>query len=89
MEQLIEMVGKIIIFLQILLVLYSTYSGPSLNMEKPDYRQAASCGSSKEAKAYREAEKKLIEEGKFKEAQQMDFEDIRSKFGDKYDQGIA
>ncbi|SDP16473.1 RHS repeat-associated core domain-containing protein [Clostridium gasigenes] len=67
---------------------YSMYSGPALNMEKPDHRKTASCGSSKEAKAHRLAQKKLIEQGKFKEAQQMDFDDVKSKFGAKYDGGI-
>jgi hypothetical protein len=30
----------------------------------------------------------LIEEGKFQEAQEMDFADLRSKFGTKYEAGI-
>ena len=58
-------------------------------METPDHRQTGSWGSSGEAKAYRHRQKELVEQGKFKEAQQMDIDDVRSKFGDKYDQGIG
>lgn len=57
-------------------------------MEKADHRQTASWGSSKEAKAYRAEQKKLIDKGDFKGAQQMDIKDVRAKFGDKYDKGI-
>jgi len=67
---------------------YSKNKGPSVNMEKADHRLTASWGSSKEAKAYRAEQGKLINQGKFKEAQQMDWIDIRSKFGNKYDKGI-
>ncbi len=63
--------------------------GPAIKMEKEDHRETASCGSSKEAREYREEQKKLIEEGKFREALQMDIDDIHEKFGDKYDDAIA
>jgi len=63
--------------------------GPAIIMEKPDHNQTASYGSSKDAKEYRDEQKKLIEEGKFREAFEMDVEDIREKFGDKYDEAIA
>lgn len=63
--------------------------GPAIKMEKEDHRQTASCGSSREAREYRELQKKLIDEGKFKEALQMDIDDIKEKFGDKYDEAIA
>jgi len=62
--------------------------GPCIIMEKGDHRQTASYGSSKEAREYREKQKELIEQGKFKEAQQMDIDDIHEKFGDKYDDAI-
>mgnify|MGYP000006218688 CR=1 FL=1 len=62
--------------------------GPAIKMEKEDHRQTASCGSSKEAREYREQQKELIEQGKFKEALQMDIDDIHDKFGDKYDDAI-
>lgn len=63
--------------------------GPAIKMEKGDHRETASCGSSKEAREYRDAQRKLIEEGKFREALQMDIDDIHEKFGDKYDDAIA
>lgn len=66
-----------------------TDDGPAIKMEKADHRQTASCGNSKEAREYRAAQKELIEQGKFREALQMDIDDIREKFGDKYDDAIA
>ena len=63
--------------------------GPAIKMEKEDHRQTASCGSSAEAREYREQQKELIENGKFREALQMDIDDIHEKFGDKYDDAIA
>lgn len=63
--------------------------GPAIKMEKEDHRQTASCGSSKEAREYRVAQKELIDQGKFREALQMDIDDIYDKFGDKYDDAIA
>ncbi len=66
-----------------------TGDGPAISMNKEEHRQTASCGNSKEAQEYRAEQKKLIEEGKFKEAQQMDIDDIREKFGGKYDDQIA
>ena len=62
--------------------------GPAIKMEKEDHRQTASCGMSREAREYREKQRELIEQGKFREALQMDIDDIREKFGDKYDDAI-
>lgn len=62
--------------------------GPAIKMEKEDHRQTASCGNSKEAREYRAAQKELIDQGKFREALQMDIDDIHEKFGDKYDDAI-
>ena len=58
-------------------------------MEKSDHRQTASCGRSKEASAYRAKQQDLINNGRFKEAVQMDINDLQSKFGNKYAQGIS
>ena len=55
--------------------------GPAVSMLKEDHRQTASWGNSKGARAYREKQRGLIQEGGFREAQQMDIDDIRSKFG--------
>jgi hypothetical protein len=38
--------------------------------------------------AYRSQQQGLIERGEFLVAQQMDLEDVRSKFGSMYDRGI-
>ncbi|GFI33086.1 hypothetical protein IMSAGC013_04493 [Lachnospiraceae bacterium] len=62
--------------------------GPAIRMDKSDHRETASCGNSREAREYRERQKELIDEGKFDEAVQMDIDDIREKFGDKYDDAI-
>ena len=62
--------------------------GPAIKMEKEDHRQTASCGSSREAREYRVQQKELINQGKFREALQMDIDDIHEKFGDKYDDAI-
>lgn len=67
---------------------FSRDSGPAVSMEIAEHRQTASWGSSKEAKAYRAQQKKLIDEGKFQDAQQMDIDDLRLKFGEKYDPAI-
>ena len=63
--------------------------GPAIKMEKEDHRETASYGNSKEAQEYRQKQKELIEQGKFREAFEMDVKDIRDKFGDKYDDAIA
>ncbi|MCF2910373.1 RHS repeat-associated core domain-containing protein [Pseudoalteromonas sp. DL2-H2.2] len=66
----------------------SKNKGPAISMDKADHRQTASWGNSKEAKAYRAQQKQLIDNGQFKEAQQMDVNDVQSKFGTKYDSAI-
>ncbi len=63
--------------------------GPAIVMEKVDHRQTASCGSSLDAREYRQQQKELIDQGKFEEAMQMDIDDIHEKFGGKYDDAIA
>ena len=67
---------------------YSTRKGPAVRMETEDHMDTASWGSSKEAKAYRAKQQELINQGKFEEAQQMDIDNVRELFGDKYDKGI-
>lgn len=66
----------------------SKSDGPCISMCEADHKMTASFGSSKEARAYREQQKNLIEQGRFREAQQMDITDIQSKFGGKYDEAI-
>ena len=64
------------------------FDGPAIKMEKLDHQKTASWGNSLEAREYRELQKELIDNGKFKEAIKMDIDDITSKFGDKYDNAI-
>jgi hypothetical protein len=63
-------------------------NGPVIRMDRADHRATASCGSSKGAKAYRARQKRLIDQGHFLAAQQMDIDDVRAKFGSKYDDAI-
>lgn len=63
--------------------------GPCIKMDKEDHRKTASCGNSREAREYRQQQKELIESGRFRDAIQMDIDDIKDKFGDKYDDAIA
>lgn len=63
--------------------------GPAIRMDKADHRQTASCGRSKAAQQYRQKQSDLIKNGRFKDAINMDIEDIHSKFGNKYDKGIS
>ena len=67
---------------------YSRNKGPAIRMDTQDHMRTESWGSSNQAKQYREKQRFLIESGMFKEAQQMDIEDLHMKFGDKYDKGI-
>ena len=62
--------------------------GPAIKMEKEDHRQTASCGSSLEAREYQAEQREKIQNGDFRGALQMDIDDIREKFGDKYDAAI-
>lgn len=62
--------------------------GPAIAMEKKDHQKTASFGSSREAKEYREVQKQNIDSGNIRKAIEMDINDLRSKFGNKYDKGI-
>ncbi|MFT0867416.1 hypothetical protein [Pseudomonas sp. CAM1A] len=57
-------------------------------MDPSDHRLTASYGSSSEAKAYRAKQEELLQEGRLKDAIQMDVDDIRSRFGSEYDAAI-
>lgn len=62
--------------------------GPAIKMDKEDHRLTASCGSSIEAREYQAAQREKIENGDFRGAVQMDIDDIKDKFGNKYDKAI-
>lgn len=63
--------------------------GPTIKMDIADHRKTASCGNSMEARNYREMQRKFIEKNEFRKALQMDIDDIKEKFGDKYDEAIS
>ena len=66
----------------------SRLDGPSILMTEKDHALTASYGSSLSAQSYRAKQAKYIEEGNWKKAFEMDVNDIRSKFGEKYDEAL-
>lgn len=66
----------------------SVEEGSAIWMETLDHRQTASWGRSRSAIAYRKRQHELIQQGIFLEALQMDIDDVRSNFGNKYDEAI-
>jgi RHS repeat-associated protein len=64
--------------------------GPAIQMDPADHRRTASYGgrAGSPQQAYRDAQRALIDEGRFDDAFLMDVEDIRGKFGNKYDGAI-
>ena len=67
---------------------YSKNNGPGIRMDTSDHMKTASWGRSKSAQAYRAKQKELIDKGLFRKAQQMDIENVRELFGNKYDEAI-
>jgi hypothetical protein len=65
-----------------------TKDGPAIVMDYEDHKRTASYGRSRDAQEYRAKQKELIDQGKFREAVQMDIDDIHEKFDTKYDEGI-
>jgi hypothetical protein len=68
--------------------LFSRSDGPSIMMDKEDHYKTASWGNSREARQYREEQKDHIQKNQWDNAFQMDTDDLQSKFGSKYDEGI-
>lgn len=66
----------------------SSSDGPAIKMEPADHKKTASWGSSDDAIEYRAKQQELLNQGKLNEAMQKDIDDIRSKFGNKYDNAI-
>lgn len=66
----------------------SRYKGGAIQVTPEDHKLTGSWGSSSSAKTYRAKQKELIDAGDFKGAFEMDVNDIRSKFGSKYDKAI-
>ncbi|MBF0235971.1 MAG: hypothetical protein HQK65_23495 [Desulfamplus sp.] len=65
------------------------YAGPAIRMLKEDHRDTVSANPSLEGMAHKGRQQALINQGKFLAAQQLGIDDIRKKFGDKYDKAIA
>ncbi len=66
----------------------STYSGPCLRMITSEHKKTASYGNSASAQAFRKKEKKKVDDGKFLAAQKLGINDIRDRFGYKYNKAI-
>jgi filamentous hemagglutinin len=62
--------------------------GPAIKMSKDDHRRTKSNGKNSGSREYIENQKRLIEQGRYKEAMDNDIQDIRSQFGSKYDDAI-
>jgi len=62
----------------------SKSDGPAIKMDPDDHADTASWGNRADAQAYRAKQAELIKQGDFKGATQMDYDDLKSKFGDKY-----
>jgi hypothetical protein len=67
---------------------YMESEGPAIRMESKDHIKTSSYGYSIRSRLYRQKQRELIDRSKFLEAQQMDIDDIRLIFGDKYDEGV-
>ena len=64
--------------------------GPAIQMEPMDHRLTKSYGGRAGSRqhAYRDAQKNLIDQGRFDDAFLMDVDDIQSQFSNKYDDAI-
>jgi len=62
--------------------------GPAITIKKSDHKMTASYDNIKGAKDYRKKQLELISDGRFMEAFEMDVDDIKRKFGNKYDKRI-
>lgn len=66
----------------------SSLDGPAIKMLPEDHVLTESYGLSAKANAYRAKQEALLKDGRLLDAVQMDVDDIRSKFGNKYDPHI-
>ena len=63
--------------------------GPAIQMEPTDHEMTAShTFNGKAGAVYRAKQQSLIRAGRFGAAIQMDIDDIRGQFGEKYDEAI-
>lgn len=64
------------------------YNNPSVLMDKADHQLTAGWGSSVEAREYRRMVAEMWQQGKTKEVIELGIQDLRIKFGTKYENGI-
>ncbi|MFJ3164386.1 RHS repeat-associated core domain-containing protein [Streptomyces kanasensis] len=62
--------------------------GPAIRMEYDDHRAMTSTGSSNKSIRWRAKQRALIDAGRWDKAMMMDIDEVRKKFGTKYDQHI-
>ncbi|NLU80981.1 hypothetical protein HCA58_22050 [Micromonospora sp. HNM0581] len=62
--------------------------GPAIQMDYDDHRAVYSTGSSHESQAWQTWQRELVQSGRIDMAIQMDINDIRNRFGTKYDGAI-
>lgn len=62
--------------------------GPSIAMVPAHHRRTASYGAHRGAAPFRKQQAELVEKGDFYGAMQLGIDDVRSKFGDLYDEAI-
>ena len=68
-----------------------TNDGPGIWMDTSDHQKTGSWGRRPDRRAYRDQQKQLIDTNGwdgFKDAMQMDIDDLHKNFGNEYDQGI-
>ncbi|MFF5922723.1 DUF6531 domain-containing protein [Streptomyces flavochromogenes] len=63
--------------------------GPAIRMEKADHRDMSSTGSWAHSVKWRADQRAHIDAGRWDLAMKMDIDEVRAKYGDKYDQHIA
>ncbi len=62
--------------------------GGAITMKTSDHKDTASYDCRQGADEYRKKQKELVDSGKFGEAFEMDVQDIKNKFGSKYNEAI-
>ena len=63
-------------------------AGAAIAMEPRDHALTASYGNTRAAQQYRARQRELIRAGRFHEAMQMDIDNVRGLFGDRYNEAI-
>ncbi|WP_156178549.1 hypothetical protein [Saccharothrix sp. ST-888] len=69
-------------------VVHLDTNGPAIQMDRRDHKETASWGSWATSKEHRTDQRNLIGRGRYHGAIQKDIDDIRSKFGAKYNRAV-